>query len=132
MTHLIDILTADWESGNVTQPANGKGEENEFIIDYYEGYVAERIAFNDMYVGIINSNHFSRDSHDMYKLDLVAESLATFDDVLLEIKRICSQHEPSSEENIITWQGGDINGWNNTRYSSSFIILLSKTGISLT
>lgn len=131
MTHIIDIITTDWDDGT-EEPASGKEEENEFINDYYEGIVGRWVAFNDMYIGILGSDHFSEDSHDVYRVEIVAETLARFQEILLEIKRICSQHEPTSVDNVIEWQGGDTNHWNNTRFRGTFLILIAKAGISIT
>jgi len=132
MAHIITILDADWATGTGgIEPAMGKGEENEFIINYVEGIVGKLTSIDDDYLGFGDDYNFTPDSHDAYLVEIVAETAARLKEIVDEIKRISAYFSPSGDDNIIKWGGGEITPWNNYRFRADYMIFIYKSGISV-
>ena len=128
MTDINDIIDANFDEGICTKPD---------IIDdskacrrgFTRVISTRRTTTIDDIEGIAQRRFFNPDAYDAWITWVISNTEADAENIIKAIKKICSTYTPTSEENILEWQGGDWKPFNNIRYQFKFVLLKRKSGI---
>lgn len=128
MTHLNDIFDSNWDNTIATEPNYyKKRERNETSIR--RGILTHHILISEMYEGTINRDLYDPESYDAYVVYIITEtSKDDLRNMLTAAEKIMSQYSPSSEENIIIWEEGELINNHPMRWVFRFNVLVKKVG----
>lgn len=131
MTDFNDILdnATQWATEGVTKPAIVVGQLIS-IRQYTRGIIVRLVSNEDEIIGVIDRRFYDPDSHDAWTCVLVAPTLADMRAIMGVIKRISAEYSPTATENILRWESGDYDIFNNTRFTFDFVVLIHKALIA--
>jgi len=129
MTELNTILSDNWSTDIIAKPAFITYSEDN-LRAYKQVVATLEIDFNDATIGIGPSRQFfSAESYTAYDVFIRADSKANGRLMIKAIKKVCSTYTPTSEENILEWEGPDLTrDFNNVLVEYKGTIYLRKAG----
>jgi len=130
MTSLNTILDSDWDTGIATKPT--------FMVIKRENYrslqrvvATQRISNRDQIIGVQSRQHFNPTAHDAYNCMVITQtSEADRDNMIKAIKKVCATYTPAAEQNILEYDAGNFDEFNNVRWTFEFTIILGKALIA--
>lgn len=130
MTAINTIFDNDWDATICTKPSFINLAKNSTV--FYSRVVGTVIETNDDKVkDALDRKFYDPDSYDAYRLEIVSEtSEADLKNMIKAIKKVCSTYTPTSAENVIDWDRGVYNYWNEMRWEFTITILIYKAGIA--
>jgi len=127
MTDINTIISDNWDAGIIAKPAIIDDTK-----DIRRGYLTvvstRRTTTIDSIEGITERRFFNPDASDMWVCWAISPTEANTELLIKAIKKICATFTPTSEENILQWEGGEWKPFNNTRYEFRFILIRRKSG----
>ncbi len=130
MTALNTILADNWDGAICTKPSMITISTSNWRT-YQRVVATQKISKEDEIQGIVTRAYYSADSHDLYDCIITTmTSEADMENMITAIKKICATYSPTSDENILQWEGGDIEPFNGMRWIFRFRLIVRRAGIS--
>ena len=128
MTDINDIISDNFDTGICPKPD---------IIDdsracrrgYTRVISTRRTTTIDDIQGITQRQFFNPDAYDAWICWIISTTESDAENIIKAVKKLCATYIPTSEENILEWQGGDWKPFNNVRFEFTFVLLKRKSGI---
>ena len=135
MTDINDIINDNWDTGICTKP--DIIDDTKACRRGFERVVStKRTTTVDDIEGIVKRQFFNPDAYDAWITWIISQKSSNVSDpetdvenMIKAIKKLCATFTPTSEENILQWEGGDWKPFNNVRYEFKFVLLRRKSGI---
>ena len=130
MTALNTILDNNWDASICTKPTfltisttNWRG--------YMRVVATQKITKLDEIIGAVSRSYFNPDAHDAFHIIITSmTSEADLESMIEAIKKVCATYAPTSAENILQWEGGDLVPFNGVRWIFTMTILVRRSGVS--
>jgi len=129
-TSLSSVLTADWNSSNVTIPTIATAPDEG---EYLKGrilHIKRTLKIED-YMGIQTRTKYTPDTHDAYLITVGTITKSDTEAIVDEARRICAEFTPDSDDKELLWEGGDWLEQTAYWHKFTFVIFKRKSGISL-
>jgi len=129
MTSLNSILDSNWDGTICTKPSFMTLRHGN-----YRGYQrvvgTQKIVKSDDMIGLLTRDHYDPDAYDAYDVIITTmTSEADLENMITAVKKVCATYTPTSAENILKWEGGNYDPFNNVRWIFTFSILVYRAGI---
>jgi len=121
------ILKANWNSDNVAEPDIEK-EPYLSIYIFKRGITVKRMRKIEDFMGIINRGHYDPASHIAWLCKCVSNDQDDCEDMIDEVRRICSQFQPTTTEVLLTWDGGEWSITRMNRFVFDFTVMVRISG----
>lgn len=131
MADLDDIFDDNWNDGNVTKPAIIRAEVKS--LNLYDRAITVRLMRKEEdYMGIINRDKYSPQSHDGWIVRVVSNTQSDAEDIINETRRIVAQYNGTDDEDQFgLWELGDWETIVPFRWEFRFVVMIEKAGISI-
>jgi hypothetical protein len=130
MTDINSIISDNWDATIVTAPTIAD-ELRRSRNTMNEGITTLISNTSDMVIGILDRSHLDPDSYDGYICWVISATEANLLKYIKAIKKVCAEYTPTSDENVLKWEGGDWKIFNNKRFEFQFVLIVYKAGIQL-
>ena len=130
MTALNTIMDNGWDTEICAKPdfitqstGNWRG--------YGRVFASQKITKIDQIIGVISRQYFDPNAHDAYNIIIATTtSEDDMDNIEKAIKKVCATYSPTSAENILQWEGGEIIPFNGVRWIFTMTILVRRAGMT--
>ena len=131
MASFAAITNEKWLTANIAKPAIVEApDQNRYIYERVL-WIKEVNKIED-FMGIISRRHYTPESHDAYECWLCSSiSRADCTAMVDEVRRICAQFSPTSEDKILQYEGGDWEFSTPYRFEFHFVVLKRKSGAEI-
>lgn len=96
----------------------------------FERVISTRRASTiDEIEGITGRQFWDKDSYDGWICWAISTTEADCENIMKAIKKVAATFTPTTEENIIQYEGGEWKPFNGVRYEFRFVLLKRKAGM---
>lgn len=128
MTALNTILDTNWDAGICTKPTFITQSTGNWRA-YMRVVSTQKITKLDEIIGTVSRAYFDPNAHDAFHVIITSmTSEADLENMIEAIKKICATYTPTSAENILQWEGGDLEVFNGVRWVFTMTILVRRSG----
>ena len=127
MTDINIIINDNWDTGICVKP-DIIDDSRDSRRGYQRVVSTRRSTTIDDIEGIVQRQFFNPDAYDAWITWIISNTEVDADNMIKAIKKVCATFTPTSDENILEWEGGDWKPFNGVRYEFKFVLLKRKSG----